>query len=399
VKVNKIEIIGLNNSKAQIDLTFNDDINIITGRNGSGKTTILKLIWYCISANIERAIQEIIFTKVVITTSEYILSVEKPEPKSKEFIHLILHKTSGEVLLDQREPIKRGKVVEEANEITVDLFDTSIFFPTFRRIEGGFSMLSETSYLHRRLFKGSEEIFVSDRYRPGSGPIYVSGSGSGSGIQEALESHANNLSVRKHKFVSSISTVDIQQLVARKHNDATTKVNDFSKSLSEKIFSEIRKYRAEKSPEQDALKNASSTLDKINQDVTELETVREDAFKSLTVLSDIIITIFKHKGIKINPRITLGDIDQSINSDSLSAGEKQMLSFLCYNALYSNCPFFIDEPELSLHVDWQRILLGVMIEQKTNNQFFISTHSPFIYTQYPDKEIMVGSDRGDSIEG
>jgi predicted ATPase len=386
MRVNKIEIIGLNGSKNPIHLTFNDDINIITGRNGSGKTTILKLIWYCISANIERAVQEISFAKAVITTSEYVLTIEKPESKTKESVSLLLIKNSGEVLLEKKEPIRRGNAVEEANQITVDLFDTSIFFPTFRRIEGGFSMLSETSYVARRIVKGSEEFFINERYR------------SGAKIQEALESHADNLSVKKHKFVSSISTVDIQQLVARKHNDATTKVNDFSKSLSEKIFAEIRDYRATHSPEKDALKNAISTLDKINQDVTELEKVREDAFKSLTVLSDIIVTIFKHKGIKLNQRITLGDIDQSINSDSLSAGEKQMLSFLCYNALYSDCPFFIDEPELSLHVDWQRILIDVMIEQKTNNQFFISTHSPFIYTQYADKEIMVGADRGDNFE-
>lgn len=386
MKVKKIEVVGLNNSENSIHLIFNDDINIITGRNGSGKTTILKLLWYCISANIERAIQEITFVKVVITTSEYTLVVEKSESKNRESVYLLLTRNSGEVLIEKKEPIHKGNAVEEANEITVNLFDTSIFFPTFRRIEGGFSLLSETNYISRRIVKGHEEFFVNERHR------------SGARVQEALESHADNLSVSEHKFVSSISTVDIQQLVARKHNDATTKVNDFSKSLSEKIFSEIRSYRTTYSPEKDALKNAISTLDKINQDVTELEKVREDAFKSLTVLSDIIVAIFKHKGIKLNQRITLGDIDQSINSDSLSAGEKQMLSFLCYNALYSDCPFFIDEPELSLHVDWQRILIDVMIEQKTNNQFFISTHSPFIYTQYTDKEIILDSDRGDNFE-
>lgn len=75
MRVNELEIIGLNNSKTPIHLVFNDDINIITGRNGSGKTTILKLMWYCISANIERAIQEIIFAKIVIKTSKYILTV------------------------------------------------------------------------------------------------------------------------------------------------------------------------------------------------------------------------------------------------------------------------------------------------------------------------------------
>ncbi len=382
MKINRIEIVGLNDSEKNIEIDFNDDINIITGRNGSGKTTILKLMWYCISANIERAINEIVFKKVIIKTSEYLLSIEKIDSKNRKIIHIILKSSIETTILNKKEPIGREDVVEEANELTVDLFDTSIFFPTFRRIEGGFSMNPQNKQGSRRIIRGGKEYFIGENR---------------SDIQESLEEHAGMLSVRKHKFVSSISTFDIQRLVTRKHNDATTKVDNYSKSLSEKIFSEITTYRETNSTEKDALKDAISTLDKINQNVTEFEEVRENAFKSLTVLSDIIVKIFHHKGIRLNPRVTLGDIDQSINSDSLSAGEKQMLSFLCYNALYSQCPFFIDEPELSLHVDWQRILLDVMMEQKTNNQLFIATHSPFIYTQYEDKEIIINTDRGDSF--
>lgn len=382
MKINEIEIIGLNNSEKPIVLKFNDDINIITGRNGSGKTTILKLMWYCISANIERAIEEIIFKKVEIKTSKYTLIVERYESKNKSFVHVVVSSGVDNILLDKKELINRTDAIENANQITVDLFDTSIFFPTFRRIEGGFSMNSTDKNRARRVTRGGEEFFVHH----------------GSSVQEAIEMHADRLSVRKHKFVSSISTVDIQELVTRKHSSATTKVEDYSKYLTNNIFSEIRNYRTSNSSDKDALRNAVSTLDKINQDVVEFENIREDAFKSLTVLSQIIVTIFKHKGIRLNPRVTLGDIDQSINSDALSAGEKQMLSFLCYNALYCDCPFFIDEPELSLHVDWQRILLDVMVEQRTNNQLFIATHSPFIYTQYEDKEIIINSDRGDSFE-
>ena len=66
-----------------------------------------------------------------------------------------------------------------------------------------------------------------------------------------------------------------------------------------------------------------------------------------------------------------------------------MLSFLCYNAFYNNTPIFIDEPELSLHIDWQRLLLPTLLDQSTGNQFFIATHSPFIFTGYSDKEFML----------
>ena len=42
-------------------LTFNKDLNIITGRNGSGKTSLLKLLWYLFSGNIERTHPEVQF--------------------------------------------------------------------------------------------------------------------------------------------------------------------------------------------------------------------------------------------------------------------------------------------------------------------------------------------------
>ena len=50
---------------------------------------------------------------------------------------------------------------------------------------------------------------------------------------------------------------------------------------------------------------------------------------------------------------------------------------------------------LSLHVDWQRQLFSILQNQRTSNQFIVATHSPFIYSKYPDKEILLSTDRGD----
>lgn len=40
-------------------------------------------------------------------------------------------------------------------------------------------------------------------------------------------------------------------------------------------------------------------------------------------------------------------------------------------------------------MDWQRILFDVLMEQGTDNQFIIATHSLFIYSQFPDKELIL----------
>lgn len=383
MKIKNIKVEGLNGSKQTIELQFHDDLNVITGKNGSGKTTILKLIWYCISANIERAVREIVFSNVYLETSKYTLEIKikNKDENEKKIVECII-KIDGEIIFNKEELAHDGRFVDEANSITSNMFDASIFFPTFRRIEGGFSMDFEDGR-RKRIFQDGHEVHFR----------HEGNEGFGHRIQNALEDHSGRLSIANHKFVSSISTVDIKRLITKKHVEATDNVNSFSEEISKKIFDIIRAYKQEKGIK-NTLDSAILTLDKIHNDVAELEEKRSSEFNALSVLSKIITEIFNHKGILIAKKLALGELEDAINSDVLSAGEKQMLGFLCYNALFKNCPFFIDEPELSLHIDWQRMLLNVLLEQGTGNQLFIATHSPFIYSQFEDKEFIISYERG-----
>ena len=158
----------------------------------------------------------------------------------------------------------------------------------------------------------------------------------------------------------------------------------------------------------------SQAVPSVLTDIQRVAKESERLFKPFLVISELTRSILQYQAIRVAGRndrgeatngITLGagtdgaTLDATkevITSDKLSSGEKQMLSFLCYNAFSENALIFIDEPELSLHVDWQRLLLPTLLEQGTGNQFFIATHSPFIYSKYPDKEILLGDDRGDN---
>lgn len=63
---------------------------------------------------------------------------------------------------------------------------------------------------------------------------------------------------------------------------------------------------------------------------------------------------------------------------SLSSGEKQILTML-YSASrsrFKSGTFLIDEPELSLHVDWQRQILRELMQQSAHRQIIACTHSP-----------------------
>lgn len=46
--------------------------------------------------------------------------------------------------------------------------------------------------------------------------------------------------------------------------------------------------------------------------------------------------------------------------------------------------FLIDEPELSLHIDWQRIILTNLEQQAANRQIIACTHSPEVGADHPD---------------
>ena len=47
----------------------------------------------------------------------------------------------------------------------------------------------------------------------------------------------------------------------------------------------------------------------------------------------------------------------------------------------------VDEPELSMHVDWQRRLISTMRILNRMSQMIFATHSPEIMAELPDSDI------------
>lgn len=167
----------------------------------------------------------------------------------------------------------------------------------------------------------------------------------------------------------------------------------------------IREYRSDKEVNQklndlDQVSNANDLIDEIKIRIEALEGERKTILAPMEAVSQLVTKFFQNSGISFGPRLKIGEAATAVNSELLSAGEKQLLSFICYNAFYSNTIVFIDEPELSLHVDWQRILFSVLLKQGSNNQFVIATHSPFIYSRYPEKEVCIDpeNDRGGELD-
>lgn len=76
-----------------------------------------------------------------------------------------------------------------------------------------------------------------------------------------------------------------------------------------------------------------------------------------------------------------------IKFDKLSMGEKQILLLLLMvsNTEEGPCVFFMDEPDLSMHIDWKEILVTELHNLNPNMQIILSTHAPSVITGWHDR--------------
>lgn len=84
-----------------------------------------------------------------------------------------------------------------------------------------------------------------------------------------------------------------------------------------------------------------------------------------------------------------GDDGSDMTLASLSSGEKQVVSLFSHLLLSreKNVSLLIDEPELSLSVAWQKMLLPDIIATDKCDCLIAATHSPFIFDNFLDPEV------------
>jgi predicted ATPase len=366
MQIKSFEVIGLMGREGPLRLTFNRDLNIITGRNGSGKTSVLKLLWYILSGNILLALKEVNFKKATLETSDYECTVYR---LSTYTCRVDWKDSTGQRTFEDITD-EDGDVVANAEDQAdrrLSAAGSSVFLPTFRRIEGGFTLSDRATNSLARA-KGD--------------------------IEESLVALSKKLTKSNHVFVSALSTADIVALLVRQYTDLSEIYNQLHQKTSQDVIAKIKDFKLDQS-DANQLGTANRLLDDIRLQIEGMEGSREAIMRPLEAVRSLAMRLFRHSGIKLGKSLSFGDAANAINSDALSAGEKQMLSFIAYNAFYSDAIVVIDEPELSLHVDWQRQLFPILLGQQASNQFIIATHSPFIYSKYPDKELQIDTTRGD----
>ena len=124
-----------------------------------------------------------------------------------------------------------------------------------------------------------------------------------------------------------------------------------------------------------------------NRIIAELQAGHADAAQQLSLpkqrFQDIVDDLFSDTGKKIvrtENEIRFSQIGETLVPYQLSSGEKQMLAILLTVLVEDNQHYvlFMDEPEVSLHIEWQKRLIDLCVELNPNVQIILTTHSPAV---------------------
>ncbi len=455
-----------------IDIKLKEDLSVLVGNNGCGKTTILNIMDNLVSEEYEELLNYKFFsiiaeideldaiTYMEILNTSYGLVISKNRGLEEE--GLKNNKIIYQDILEENNKIYRAIKCKKINNVKLytiektkdrdrgweeEFYLTSekralgdnrngrnrekcIYFPTYRRIEIDFlEMVEERFFDSRRIYNKKENKIIGM---------------SNNDINEILREKNNEITkIQTSKLNATIADFFFCFLKFPVEGNLDyrdieeEKINIQLKDIFEKTG--LAKNKKGWSQEIDTYTNSISKIayeyEEIqtfinNQDISEVEESfpiheiieRFDRIKSINyswsqiqkvieiyqkVCSEIEEIKLPFKRIEKNlskflapkkVKIREGELEiyhgkSQLTFEDLSAGEKQLVTLIVYITLKArdNLVVIIDEPELSLHVNWQRELLQTLLIENSNIQLIIATHSPFISSCYRDKIIKVGT--------
>ncbi|WP_210501182.1 AAA family ATPase, partial [Pantoea ananatis] len=129
-------------------------------------------------------------------------------------------------------------------------------------------------------------------------------------------------------------------------------------------------------------------LRKLVMNMTRELKIEKQLLSSINILLDVFNSfLVGNKKLVINKKDIYIETDTSeLSIDALSSGERHILTFLALVIIAGRGKDFliIDEPEISLNIQWQRTLLGLLKELVPETQIIVASHSPIISKKSPN---------------
>jgi len=383
---------GLAGRHEPLELELNRDTNIFFGMNGSGKTSLLKILHAAMS-NETKILRGVPFTAAKVRI--YSVNWDKIFTRSIKKPELSYTKSSAVKRVVHRE-------VKIRNEIT--LFDeipdneVLVWSCTPQKPKEA----STTRWMHEYL--PTTRLHISDELKI---PWEYMHSGSQWLTEEQLDSvFARTVeyfwSRYSTQMLSEVRTAQEQGLanilrVVLSTPSAKRKQRK-SKLTADTAYTRVQNFlKRQGSPSifgtQAAFEKryiADPILQDVVQDIDFVEDKIEAAMKSRNTLKELITRMFTG-----NKKIRFTDESIEVHTlsgweiglASLSSGEKHLLRILVQTLLVGESSMIIDEPELSMHVDWQKDLIHSQRALNREAQLIFATHSPEIMTNVDDDKI------------
>ena len=313
-----------------------------------------------------------------------------PMRVAEELIHEVRYMSQRKFEFDSKEPEDVAKVDEFISE---NLKGRILYLPTYRRIEKDIKTVFPEieDELQRKLARRRHELFKSENY------IELVQFG----MEDVKENLANRLESVKAYALSQINSLttkylrDVIRDEAKQYDEiATSHINEgtlnsvFSKVdsaiLNDKDKDKIAEVVDKIIGDQELLENEKYVahyvlyLVEVGKNISELE-------KPIQQFADICNSylygksfIFDNVSYKVR---VIHDSGRPVEMEELSSGEKQIVSLFSHLLLDQDVSNYIviDEPELSLSVDWQQRFLEDISELPTCAFIGAVTHSPFIF--------------------
>lgn len=440
MKIKKFKGIGIR-GYMDFDISFNDGISFLIGINGSGKTTVLKLISGLITPSFIELFQiefnsiELI-VEIVENQKSKTNCIRCEKGKTKLTLSLNDKKTEipiltqkygdnfpSEFVLDRMRNemmhFEEDSVVKKIKELK-----TPLFLGLNRRTIGHIIIPNIERFPNRKRTSNMDLLLEQDYVDKALNDIQDL-------FNNAILNNTQNQYQLHNRFrtkvfgesftISEIPTnvddlnysMEMKRLEKREqdYNNAMEMLglNDIEKK-SKKFFERIKSILS-------TLENTSSLdsdnkldvnhynallnwilnkeqlnrTDRIIKYANEYSDSIQKLKKPFTRFADSVNIFFSEgkKQIKVEDsgeiKVIILDNKKKTNTIyELSSGEKQLIIILAHVAFYkeisqNSAPIFIiDEPELSLHISWQEKFVDALLQANPDTQFIMATHAPSI---------------------
>lgn len=420
-KIKSIFVSGFRRQQRNIRLDLSADANFLIGRNGTGKTSLINLINACLSIDVS-VLKSVVFDEVVIKLKETgkisVPSIEiKRENSTKYGLQIFYLLRENASSGPETFTVYSGR----RRNIARDTENFQILVNRGSNIRGLRDRLS--SMIHHTwlsLHRGQEiyhEVPV-DEYEHEMGEILPGVDVKLNDVLQrirqfyfTLDKQVSDLTRQFQKdwflsfLTSEISDADVIEAKIDFAEEAKAIAAIFNRFElpPEKFEQQLEKHVELGKKSLESLKNRDQfriseffnvydvlRLHKLVEQWQELQERQKEILEPKTKFLKIASEMLYQKKIFLTQgnEIFVETIDKfEISVNNLSSGEKQLLIFLAETILQQEdeCVFLADEPELSLHIEWQEQLVPNLLSLNPNAQVLFATHSPDIVGSYNDR--------------